>query len=305
MEMRGVEMNQILMMSKNPTLKRKSLEVLVSAGFQVTDVSDALNGLLMIGKDGFSAVIIDEELADIDGYRACQKVRQYSQIPIILLGTEYSEDVWAKVDELGFDVYLKNPVGPHELVGQIKYVMRHASCEERPKPSQVENPSELRGSPIAPIQEAQPSRLDKIVASEIPAGIEVPAEIQSTSDIPLQEVQATKLEKAVEIERSAQLMQAESLMTTEVTRGHSISQENGQRAAATAQAEPIGDVVDDLERQFDKIKTAIIRIGQLQKRIEEAKAIVRQQQQSLRAVENQLQEVSDQLENISGSSKVP
>jgi DNA-binding response OmpR family regulator len=303
--MRSAEMNQLLLMSKNPILKRKSLEVLVSAGFQVTDVSDALNGLLMIDKDGFSAVIIDEELADIDGYRACQKVRQYSQIPIILLGTEYSEDVWAKIDELGFDVYLKNPVGPHELVAQIKSVMKRASYEERPKPSQVENPSELRGAPVAPIQEAQPSRLDKIVASEIPDGIERPAEIQSTSDTPLQEVQATKLEKAVEIERSAQLMQAESLMTTEVASGHSILQETGRRAAAPAQAEPIGDVVDDLERQFAKIKTAIIRIGQLQKRIEETKSIVRQQQQILRTVENQLQEVSDQLENISGSSKVP
>ena len=141
----------------------------------------------------------------------------------------------------------------------------------------------------------------------------------------MREVQATKLEKAVEIERSAQieerpaemyaeprlsdkvaqLMQAEPLMTAEVARGHSISQETGQRAAAPAQAESIEDVVANLDRQFAKIKTAIIRIGQVQKRIEETKAIVRQQQQSLRAVENQLQEISDQLENISGSSKVP
>ena len=109
-------MTRVLVMSNDPILKRKNLEVLVGSGFQVADVSDALDGLLLVDKDGFGTIIIDEELADIDGYRACQKIRQYSQVPIILLGTEPSEDVWAKIDELGFDIYLKKPVSPRELV---------------------------------------------------------------------------------------------------------------------------------------------------------------------------------------------
>ena len=124
-------MNQILMMSNDPILKRKNLEVLVSAGFKVIDVSDALDGLLMVDKDGFAAIIIDEELADIDGYRACQKIRQYSSIPIILLGTEISEDVWSKSDELGFDIYLKKPVSPRELGAQIKSLIRRAHYQEK------------------------------------------------------------------------------------------------------------------------------------------------------------------------------
>ena len=108
-------MSQILMMSSDPIVKQKCLEVLINAGFKITDVSDALDGLLMVDKDGFSTIIIDEELADMDGYRACQKVRQHSQVPIILLGTEPSENIWSRVDELGFDVYLKKPAHTLEL----------------------------------------------------------------------------------------------------------------------------------------------------------------------------------------------
>jgi CheY-like chemotaxis protein len=199
--MRGVEMNQILMMSNDPILKRKSLEVLVSAGFRVTDVSDALDGLLMVDKDGFSAIVIDEELADIDGYRACQKIRQYSQLPVILLGTESSEDVWAKVDELGFDVYLKKPVSPRELVAQIKSVIRRAHYEEGPKPSQVEKPSELRGTLVAHIQETQPSRLDKVVESERPSRVERPVEAPHVLVPPIQETRSMRMDRTIEPEK--------------------------------------------------------------------------------------------------------
>lgn len=123
-------MNQVLMISSDPIVKQKSLEVLVNAGFKVTDVSDALDGLLMVDKNGFSAIIIDEELADMDGYRACQKVRQHSQVPIILLGTEPSENIWPRVDELGFDVYLKKPVSSRELVARVKSVTKYVRIKE-------------------------------------------------------------------------------------------------------------------------------------------------------------------------------
>lgn len=193
-------MNQILMMSNDPILKRKNLDVLVDAGFRVTDVSDALDGLLMVDKDGFSAIIIDEELADIDGYRACQKIRQYSQIPIVLLGTESSEDVWSKADDLGFDVYLKKPVSPRELVAQIKSVLRRAHYEERPRPSQIEKPSGL----YTPTQTIPPVRVGRAAEPEITLKAEKPSGTAATPVIPLQELPTARLGKTEQIEKPTQ-----------------------------------------------------------------------------------------------------
>jgi len=151
-------MSQMLMMSSDPIVKQKCLEVLINAGFKITDVSDALDGLLMVDKDGFSAIIIDEELADMDGYRACQKVRQHSQVPIILLGTEPSENIWSRVDELGFDVYLKKPVSSRELVARIKSVTKYARTKA---------PAELQGKSIVEEQATQIAAVDVIPSEEV------------------------------------------------------------------------------------------------------------------------------------------
>ncbi len=207
-------MNKILVMSSDTILKRKNLEVLVSSGFQVADVSDALDGLLMVDKNGFTTIIIDEELADIDGYRACQKIRQYSQIPIILLGTEPSEDVWAKTAELGFDIYLKKPVSPRELVAQIKSIMRRTRSDKTVKPSRLEKPAGIQATPVTPMMETQASQLDRPVESVSPT--ERLAEVQAVGIPPVQEVTMPAVEKPAEVERPVPKAQAVEVMPTRV-----------------------------------------------------------------------------------------
>jgi CheY-like chemotaxis protein len=229
-------MNQILVMSSDPILKRKNLEVLVGSGFQVADVSDALDGLLMVDKDGFSAIVIDEELADIDGYRACQKIRQYSQIPIVLLGTEPSEEVWARVDELGFDIYLKKPVSPRELVAQIKSVIRRTRYEEKPKPSKLEKPLGLQNIPVTPTEEIQTAKLGKTIEYDRPVQVERPAEVHTTPIIPVQEVLTRRIDKAAEIEEEIQIEKpAETLGFSDIP----LQEAQSVRLDKTTQPEPM------------------------------------------------------------------
>ena len=123
-------MTQVLLMSNDPIFKSKSVEAIAKAGYRVTEVSDAFDGLLLVDRDGFSTIIIDEELADIDGYRAFEKTRQYSRSPLILIGTEPPEVVWSRVSKEQFDVYLKKPVSPVELVEQIKIAVKGPFSDE-------------------------------------------------------------------------------------------------------------------------------------------------------------------------------
>jgi CheY-like chemotaxis protein len=213
-------MNKILVMSNDPILKRKNVEAISASGFEVADVSDALDGLLMVDKNGFVAIVIDEELADIDGYRACQKIRQYSQIPIILLGTEQSDEIWAKIDDLGFDIYLKKPVSPRELVAQIKSILRRSQPESRSKQNpgikaeitgnkagvltketeekKTEKPGELMPIRIVPVQETGILRFENVSESQLPTQLDKSHEVNTSSAISLQEFPSMKVDKGID-----------------------------------------------------------------------------------------------------------
>lgn len=169
-------MRKVLILSNDPVFKQKNIKVLAKGGFEVADASDAPGGLLMIDKNGFDAIVIDDELTDMDGFGACQKIRQYSDIPIVLLGTESKEKVLAKVNDLGFDVYLKKPVKPRELMARVKAVLRRGHPKEKARTFQDTEPvhtepapeggratqrgkqPEIQPTPVAPLQDTAPLR---------------------------------------------------------------------------------------------------------------------------------------------------
>ena len=135
-------MSQVLFLSSDPILRKKNIEVLSQAGLQTSGSDKCLEGLLMLDKNGFEVVVIDEELADVTGYEACLKVRQQSDTPIVLLGSVTETEVWAKVEELGFDLYLRKPVSPRELMVRVKALLR------RPPPVEKQDKRVVRGKPL-------------------------------------------------------------------------------------------------------------------------------------------------------------
>jgi DNA-binding NarL/FixJ family response regulator len=169
-------MTQVLLMSNDPIFKSKSVEAITRAGFKVTDVSDAFDGLLLVDRDGFSTIVIDEELADIDGYRAFEKTRQYSKVPLILLGSESSEDVWSRVNKQEFDVYLKKPVTPVELVAQIKAAVKG------PFPGEGTMPAPLgEAAKVKPVKQEVEQMTPNSPVIELPPPAKEP-QIQATSE---------------------------------------------------------------------------------------------------------------------------
>jgi len=125
------KLNKILILSGDPVFKLKNIEALTQTGLKVALAADLLEGVLKIDKESFDVIIIDEELPDSDNYLACRRIRHSSEIPIILLGSQADEDVWDKVEELGFDFYLKKPVNPTDLVARVKAVLRWAAFREK------------------------------------------------------------------------------------------------------------------------------------------------------------------------------
>ena len=70
-------------------------------------------------------------LPDIDGIEVCRRIRQRSDVPILML-TARDEDVDKIIGlEVGADDYLTKPFNPRELVARVKSILRRAAPERR------------------------------------------------------------------------------------------------------------------------------------------------------------------------------
>jgi len=125
-------------------------EYLAKNGFEVEGFAD---GETFLSRDEteFSLLILDIGLPGIDGLEICRRLRQKSNIPIIML-TAASDDLDRILGlELGADDYLGKPFNPRELLARIKALLRrtHTDSEGESSDSQIEINYAARKASIA------------------------------------------------------------------------------------------------------------------------------------------------------------
>lgn len=87
---------------------------------------DPLKALERIGQEDFDLVILDIMLPNIDGFETCRRIRQSSDIPVVML-TARGEVMDRVVGlEMGADDYLPKPFEPRELVARIQSVLKRS-----------------------------------------------------------------------------------------------------------------------------------------------------------------------------------
>ncbi len=93
-------------------------------GYTVTSVHDGESGLAEALSGRFELLVLDVMLPGLDGFSVLRKLREKSQMPVIML-TARGQDIDRITGlELGADDYLPKPFNPHELVARIKAIFR-------------------------------------------------------------------------------------------------------------------------------------------------------------------------------------
>src|SRR5512141_463294 len=102
--------------------------LLRSQGFEVFATNNSAEGLNMVREIGPDLVVLDLMMPEMDGWEVCRSVRQFSQVPIIILSALNDPSMIASVLDAGADDYLTKPTPSRVLIAHInRLVHRNGS----------------------------------------------------------------------------------------------------------------------------------------------------------------------------------
>lgn len=102
------------------------------AGHEVTleVAGDGAGGLTKLSEETFDAVLLDVMLPGEDGFAVCQRIRESSDVPIIMLTARGDDDDRIVGLDLGADDYVPKPFNPRELLSRLRAVLRRTKAME-------------------------------------------------------------------------------------------------------------------------------------------------------------------------------
>jgi two-component system KDP operon response regulator KdpE len=112
----------------DPQIRRFLRTVLPSEGFEVFEADTGERGLVEAATRKPDVVIVDLGLPDMDGARLIARLREWSQVPIVVLSARTREQDKIAALDAGADDYLVKPFGVGELMARLRVALRHGAA---------------------------------------------------------------------------------------------------------------------------------------------------------------------------------
>lgn len=120
-------MNKILMIDDDPTLVHLLSEFLKNESFVVYSAQRGSDGLRVAYDQRPDLILLDVMLPHMDGWEVCARLREMSDVPIIMLTAKTTEADKLRGFRLGVDDYVTKPFSFAELVARIQAVLSRAT----------------------------------------------------------------------------------------------------------------------------------------------------------------------------------
>ena len=123
--------DKILVVDDEPRVVRLVSEVLRAVGYQVLAAVSGEPAIEMVALEQPDLVLLDILLpGDLDGYEICRRIREFSDVAVIMLTAKAQESDMLRGFDVGADDYLTKPFSAKELVARVRAVLRRTQRSE-------------------------------------------------------------------------------------------------------------------------------------------------------------------------------
>jgi len=152
---------RVLVVDDEPQIVRALKVVLREAGFEAVPAETAAQALDAAAVRPPVAAIVDLVLPDGDGVEVTRRLREWSEMPILVLSALGEEEQKVRALEAGADDYITKPFGARELVARLQAALRRAApAEQEPRVSVEGLEIDLAGRIV--LRDGQPVHLTPI-----------------------------------------------------------------------------------------------------------------------------------------------
>lgn len=126
----------VLVVEDDIRIMRMLGRMLELEGYRVCKASNGEAALQLLDEESVDLVLLDIMLPDIDGYAVCQRIRDFSQIPIIMVTAKSGNQEKIQGLDAGADDYITKPFSTGEVAARVRSVLRRTtSWNNHPKPA--------------------------------------------------------------------------------------------------------------------------------------------------------------------------
>jgi DNA-binding response OmpR family regulator len=132
----------VLVVDDEPMVREVVCTYLSRDGFDCREATDGEEALAAIAEHDPALVVLDVMLPKLDGYSVLAKVREASDVPVILLTARSTETDRLLGLELGADDYVVKPFSPREVAARVRTVLKRATANAH-EPAKVVTEGDL------------------------------------------------------------------------------------------------------------------------------------------------------------------
>lgn len=123
---------RVLVVDDEPQIRRALRLVLRANGYDVTEVAAGEAALDALACTTYDLMILDLVLPDVDGVEVCRRVREWSELPVLILSAHGEEDIKVRALDEGADDFVTKPFSAPELLARMRRALRRAGARVAP-----------------------------------------------------------------------------------------------------------------------------------------------------------------------------
>lgn len=130
-----VERTKLLVIDDELAIRRFLRASLDPAAYELIEAETGESGVRMTATSNPQVVLLDLGLPDIDGIEVARRIREWSEVPIVVLSARGQEADKVAALDAGADDYLTKPFGIQELMARIRVALRHTRKTQPEEPT--------------------------------------------------------------------------------------------------------------------------------------------------------------------------